>query len=351
MTEEDTGNSPTIGDNSRTSDTTELNQPPEGDDNKGTEGEGEDTGSTASDESGDDKDKGDDKDGDKGKGDDKGSLTGLSDKDLTALPEKKDNEKKPNAAIDQRIFNEKGEFDKELAKEVFQEFSDKEERWNKRVNDMRRMVSQKDDFVKNKDDFFGSYVPNKEYLYLFEDGLDETIKTSMKGWTDKLSDKYFEVGLNKKQADEMSHTFLELAKDMKAIDTRSNEQVEIDNGKWLKEQEKNLGANAKGIIKESANWILNNPRFSEKTKSELIKQMDDRGAEFISVMYEASQNHGSGNNTGNIPINVSNLGGLKTDSELAVEYNDSKTSEARCEEIIKQRHAAGRSGKLMDSLA
>lgn len=337
---------PIIGENSRTRDTSIVDDPKAGDDKGSSSADGDDKG--ADDKgSGDDKgadDKGsDDKKKDDDKKDDKKSLTGLSEDDLKG-DDKKDEKKE--IVFDQRMLNDKGEFDPELAKEVFQELGDKEEKWNKRLNNMRRLVGKSQNIPETKEAFFDGYNPPEEFQKIFSEDAPEETKKVISDWQDKLGDKYFELGLNQSQGEAITNSFLDFMKDMNVVDTRTAEDVQKDQDNWLAEQQKQLGDNAKGIIRETTNFILNDNRFSEKAKSSLIGLMDTQGAEFINVMYQLKEAYG-GNK---IPTNVNNLGGLASDVELANEYMKPETTDARKEQITQQRAAAGRTTRLMDAI-
>lgn len=332
---------PYIGEGSRTHDTTNDNNDlpkkddPPADDPKKDEPK-DDPKDTPKDEP---KDKPKDEPKDKKK-----SLTGLSEDDLKDKVKDDDKKDKKEFVLDQRIYDDEGNISEEKLKEVMQEMVSKEEHGNKRLNDMRRLVGKAGDIPETKEGFFDGYQPPEDYKILFSDDAPEASKEALKKWTEELGDKYFKLGLNRAQADELNNTFLDMMKEVGAIDTRTEEQFEKDREAWIKDQESKLGENAKGIIKTSSNWILNNKRFSETTKSNLLKAMDNQGAEFISVIYELSQ--ASSGST--IPTNVEALGGLKPDAELAQEFLTA--SPQRKEQIIQQRHANGRTGKLMDAL-
>ena len=75
----------------------------------------------------------------------------------------KPKEKANHDNIDKRLFKETGEFDADGAKEVFDEWTAEKEKYEKRIVDMRRMVSTKDDFVEKKEEFYQDFAPTERF--------------------------------------------------------------------------------------------------------------------------------------------------------------------------------------------
>jgi len=249
--------------------------------------------------------------------------------------------------FDKRLFSEDGKFNADGAKEVFAEFKTDKEKGEDRILKMRQMVSTKDDFVKDKEEFFQDFAPPEKFMKYFNEETPEETKTVLHGITGKLAEKFHDVALNRKQALEVSHSILEVLEDVGVLDTRSKTEVYADKQQWIDDQKAKLGSNADNIIRESKEFIYNSPAFTPSIKNSIIDMMDTLGADFVAVVDSLKDSFGS--NTGGVPSGIASLGGLGTDSELWQEYLKADTTDLRRNEIINLRAKAGRTGRLADA--
>lgn len=246
-----------------------------------------------------------------------------------------------------RFQTEDGKFNKEEAERFFKELQEKDEKYEKRILDLRRKVSD-GKAPETKDGYFQDFAPNERYMKYFVPETPDETKEEIRAVTDHLSEVYHDAGLTSRQADDVSNAILQTMEKFGILDTRSDEEKYIEKQEWINEQKKQLGANADNIIRETKNFIETASMFSAGTKNTLVNLMEHIGAPFVSAMNQVKDAYGSG--TGGIPIDVSNLQGLPSDAELKAEYMDKNTSDFRKQQIIAERHKAGRKGRLMDAL-
>ena len=244
------------------------------------------------------------------------------------------------------------DFDKRFASaESYQEFMQEkkasDEKYEKRIADMRRMVSTKDDFVGDKKEYFQDYAPQERFMKYFEADTPAETKEVMSKWQEGLADKFHGLALNKKQATEVSNTILEILEEQGVLDTRTEEQQNAAKQKWINDQKATLGANAENIIREAKIYLYDSPHFDAKTKNTMAEMMETIGAPFIDVVHQLK--NAFGGSSGSIPGSVVNLAGLPSDADLWIEYSKPDTSQVRRDQIIQQRHSAGRTGKLADA--
>lgn len=247
--------------------------------------------------------------------------------------------------FDKRLYTEDGKFNKDGAKEFFNEIKSERDKYEKRILDLRRKVSD-GKAPQDKKEYFQDYVPKEEkYMKFFDPtapGAEE-----INNIKENLSEIYHEAGLTRRQGDDISHMMLKILENTGVIDARSDEEKYVAQRKWVDEQKRELGSNADNIIREAKLFVENAPIFAAKTKNDLLNMMEKLGAPFISTLHQLKEAYGSG--TGGVPVNVSGLGGLPSDLELKQEYLDPKTTSLRREEIIALRSKAGRTGRLMDA--
>ena len=270
-----------------------------------------------------------------------GTLMGKS--DLTEVAEY---ETTPNEDYDypEGFFDDKGAVNKDSIKEYLGTKKEADEKYEKRILDLRRKVS--DGKVLDKsEEYHTDFAPADEKFLKFFD--DEATKGDMKIVTDALGAMYQETGLSKRQGEDITNTMLRILESVDVIDTKTKEESFAAKQKWIEEQERELGSNAKNIIREARLFIETAAVFSAKTKNELLGMMEKQGAPFISTIHQMKDAYG-GNSAG-VPVDVSALGGLASDMELKTEYMNKDTSDLRRNEIIQLRARAGRAGRLMDA--
>lgn len=253
------------------------------------------------------------------------------------------NPAKPEYDYDKRLLMEDGKtFNPEGWKQVKEETQKEIEHREKRIADLRKMVSTKDDFVNKKEEFFQDFAPKDKFSKYFSEETPQETKEVMSKMQEQLADKYFTLGLNKRQAYEMSNQILDIMEDVGVLDTRTQEQIYIDKQKWIDKQKEKLGSNADSIIREAREFIFNSTAFTPSTKNKMIDMMEEIGADFVGVVHQMKDSFGA--STGGIPMTPSGIVGLPSDDELRIEY--AKASPERREQIIRSRHTAGRTGKL-----
>ncbi len=217
---------------------------------------------------------------------------------------------------------------------------------DKRINDMRKMVSSKEDYAEDKGEYFQDYAPPEKYAKYFDGDTPDETKEEFSKLTEKLSDKYFDLALNKRQAYEMSSSVLEILEDVGILDTRTKEQVILDKSAWVETQKEKLGPNADNIIREGREFLNNSTKLTPDAKNRLVELMESEGADFVDVVYQLKSAFGS--ETGGVPSSIASLQGLGTEAELREEYASLPLGSPRREEIMRLRQVHGRSGKLFN---
>lgn len=274
------------------------------------------------------------------------SLTGGVIPASTKLTDVPAHEVKPTEEydFDKRLYTEDGKFNKDGAKEFLSEAKAEKERYEKRILDLRRKVSD-GKAPEKAEEYFQDYAPPERFMGLFDPKAESA--PEIKKITEGLSKMYHDSGLSKRQADDVSNTFLTILESLDVVDTKTEEQKIVEKQKWVNEQKRQLGSNADNLIRETRVFVENSPAFSASTKNTLIEMMETIGAPFIETLHQLKDAYGS--NTGGVPVNIANLSGLPSDIELKQEYLAAGTSDLRKQEIIALRAKAGRSGKLMDA--
>lgn len=247
--------------------------------------------------------------------------------------------------FDKRLYTDDGKFNQEGAKEYVTEIADREKHLEERLLGMRRIVSRNGEVVEKAEAYFQDFAPPPRFEKFFNEETPKETKEYLHGMTNNLSKKYLDIGLNQQQALEVSNSILEIMEQVGVLDTRTDQQRYIDDQKFITSQKASLGANAETIIREAEVFILNANEFDAKQKNKMIDMIKAGDMGLVSVMHSIKDAFGK--NTGGVPSNITNLGGLKPDSELRDEYKTA--GDARRSEIISQRHKAGRKGKLFDS--
>jgi hypothetical protein len=261
---------------------------------------------------------------------------------IVAEPAEPANPAEPEVVFDSRLYTKDGKFNPSGAKEFMDDVEKEKQKYEERLLGLRKVVSRNGEVVEKADDYFQDFAPPEKYEKFFSDDTPEETKMYMNDITAELANKYHDVGLNKQQAYEVSVSILELMEKVGVLDTRTMEQKYIDEQKFIKEQMSELGANASTLIREAETFIMNTPEFDAKQKNRMLDMIKAGDTGLVSVVHAIKDSFGS--RTGGVPSNITALGGLKSDTELREEYG--KASPERRNEIIVQRHKAGRTGKL-----
>jgi hypothetical protein len=256
-------------------------------------------------------------------------------------------EQKPNDEkfeFDKRLYTEDGKFNQEGAKEYLKEREAEKQKYEERLLGLRRIVSRNGETVEKAEEYFQDFAPPKKFEKFFSENTPKETKEYLGSMQANLARKYLDMGLNKQQAVDVSNTILEIMEQVGVLDTRTEEQQALARENYYKEQESRLGANAKNIIREAEIFIMNSNDFDAQQKNKMIDMIKEGDMGIVSIMHSLKDAFGNG--TGGVPTNITNLGGLKPDNELWQEYKTA--SPERRNEIIAQRHKAGRPGKLAD---
>ena len=252
----------------------------------------------------------------------------------------------PSVEIDSRLYTEDGKFNKEGATEYIKEQKEKEAKYEERVLNLRRKVSD-GEALEKPEEYLDGYKPAEKYAKLFDE------KAPSKKEVDKLVDTFSKAfhssALSKQQGVEMSNLLLETLEKYGVIDTRDKEQVEKDEAERISGIKKQLGSNADSIIRENELFINRTDAFDDDTKEQLLALMPRLGAGFIKTIHQLRSVVGESAGK-RIPISPAITDNLKPDAELAIEYLDKATTEARRAEIMRLRGEANRPGRLMQSI-
>lgn len=205
---------------------------------------------------------------------------------------------------------------------------------------MRKKLSTKGT-VPEKEEDYEEYEPAEEYKAFYEnEEYKEGIAANLKA-IDKLA---FENGMTKDQCKAIKDAFNQLMVDNGLVE--SPEAIKARNDEFVKTEMEKLGADAERIIKANVTFVKNDNRFNEAEKNLLIEFMDTRGAAAINIVNKMRLDFGGEYAGDNIIPSSSASDGLASDVDLAREYYNKDTSQARRFEIIQKRIEAGRTGKL-----
>lgn len=242
---------------------------------------------------------------------------------------------------DNILYKEDGNFNKEGTIEYIK-------KQEERVSGMRKSLSAKGEVVEDVNEYFKEYKAPEKYVKYFHEETPEDTKKVMGEIQGKLAKTFYDNGMNKKQANEVNATLLEVMEDLGVLDTRTEEQLKAEEEKAIAVNKAKLGSNADNLIREAKEFIESTNALTADVKNQLNGLMEQSPAEYTNLVTQLKQNFGS--STGGIPQDVNNLAGLAPDSELAIEYLSKDTTDLRRREISNQREAAGRTTKLMDAL-
>lgn len=205
---------------------------------------------------------------------------------------------------------------------------------------MRKKLSTKGT-VPEKEEDYAEYEPAEEYKAFYEnEEYKEGIAANLKA-IDKLA---FENGMTKDQCKAIKDAFNQLMVDNGLVE--SPEAIKARNDEFVKTEMEKLGADAERIIKANVTFVKNDNRFNEAEKNLLIEFMDTRGAAAVNIVNKMRLDFGGEYAGDNIIPSSSASDGLASDVDLAREYYNKDTSQARRFEIIQKRIEAGRTGKL-----
>ena len=249
------------------------------------------------------------------------------------------------------FFSEEGKADKEAIKEYLGNQKKADEKFNKRILDLRRTISN-GKAPETSDKYFEDYAPEERFMKLFDpnnEDMTEEDRTVITEISDHLAKTYLDSGLNKVQGAQVSNAVLQVLESLGAVDSKTKDEKTIEKSRWIESQKKELGSNADNIIREAKQFVETSPSLSAKTKNDLVNLMESQGAPFIDTIMQLKDSFGGA--ASGVPVSVADLGGLAPDYELKAEYLDPATTDIRKQTITSLRAKAGRNSRLMDSQA
>nr|DAF52319.1 MAG TPA: hypothetical protein [Siphoviridae sp. ct7Qv4] len=207
-------------------------------------------------------------------------------------------------------------------------------------NNMRKKLSTKGT-VPDKEEDYAEYEPAEEYKQFYEnEEYKEGIEANLKA-IDKLA---FENGMTKDQCKAVKDAFNKLIVENGLVEDPETQKAR--NAEFVKAEMEKLGADADRIIKANVAFVKNDNRFNEAEKNLLIEFMDTRGASAVNIVNKMRLDFG-GEYAGDNVIPAAGVSdGLPSDTELAREYYNKDTTQARRFEIMQKRIEAGRTGRL-----
>lgn len=207
-------------------------------------------------------------------------------------------------------------------------------------NNMRKKLSTKGT-VPDKVEDYGEYTPDEAYKEFYEnEDYKESLEANLKA-IDKLA---FENGMTKDQCKAVKDAFNKLIVENGLVEDKAT--IEARNQEYVKAEMEKLGSNAVEVITKNVEFVKNDNRFNENEKEFLLNMMDTGGAIAVTIVNKMRLGHGGEFAGDNIIPAQGSSGGLPSDTELAREYYNKQTTDARRFEIIQQRLSAGRTGKL-----
>ena len=215
----------------------------------------------------------------------------------------------------------------------------------KQALDMRRKLSKGVNVPTDVADYAKDYKVADKYAQFFSDEQKDTpVGKFARESMDAIDKKCCECAMSTQQAAEMKNLFHEFLEQINIFDVKTDEEKKAERQAWVSEQKKMLGENADEIIKRNVMHYKNDNMFTPEERK-IILSLLDQGYEGITIFDKIRRAiHGTALGD-DIPVQT-NFTGLADDNVLLMEYKDPKTSDARKEQIIRQRLAAGRPVKF-----
>lgn len=241
--------------------------------------------------------------------------------------------------FDADMFDENHALKPDTVKARFDADAAKHANLEKQVADLRRKVSNKD-ALGSEEEYAKGYNNEDFKKHIATDDEKGRFLQATVGNIDKIAK---ENGLSLAQANAVKDGLFALMQDLGVIDDGDSEE----RAAAIADVQKSvLGDRAQEIIKENVDWIKEYGLFSDKEK-QMLDVAARKGNPLInSVLYKfrALFNKTS---SADIPVNDGiNDDGLPSDVQLAAEFANPATSDARRVEIVQSRIKAGRTGNL-----
>lgn len=215
----------------------------------------------------------------------------------------------------------------------------------KQALDMRRKLSKGVNVPTDAADYAKDYKVAEKYAQFFSDEQKDTpVGKFARESMDVIDKKCHECAMSTQQAAEMKNLFHEFLEQVNIFDIKTEDEKKAERQAWVSEQKKMLGENADEIIKRNVAHYQNDNMFTPEERKVILSLLD-QGYEGVSIFDKMRRAiHGTALGD-DIPVQT-NFTGLADDNSLLAEYKDPKTSDARKEQIIRQRLAAGRPVKF-----
>lgn len=250
----------------------------------------------------------------------------------------KEQEFTPPEGMDADLYD-KGALSADKVKSKIEALKSEAEAAKTNEANMRKKLSTKGSVPEKVEDY-GDYTPAEEYKEFYEnEDYKEGLEANLKA-IDKLA---FDNGMTKDQCKAVKDAFNKLIVENGIVEDK--ETIEARNQEYIKTEMAKLGSNAVEVITKNVQFVNNDNRFNEAEKEALLNFLDMGGAVAVTAINKFRLGAG-GNYAGDNIIPTGKGDGVPSDTDLAREYYDSKTSPTRRAEIIQMRLEAGRTGKL-----
>lgn len=207
-------------------------------------------------------------------------------------------------------------------------------------NNMRKKLSTKGT-VPDKIEDYSEYTPDEAYKEYYE---NEDYKEGLEANLKAINELAYKTGMTKDQCKAVKDAFNKLIVENGIVEDKAT--IEARNEEYVKTELEKLGKDAVQVISKNVEFVKNDNRFNENEKEFLLNMMDTGGAIAVTIVNKMRLGHGGEFAGDNIIPASGSSGGIPSDTELAREYYNKETSNARRAEIIQQRIEAGRTGKL-----
>ena len=224
-----------------------------------------------------------------------------------------------------------------------------EESYKKQINDLRTVIAKGDKLPQSIEEYSKDYKPDEKYDAFYNQEEDQDLKAYVDMAMKTIDELSHSTAMTKDQNRAVKELFNKFAEDAGIFDLQDEATVEARKkaqDAWVEQEYAKLGTNAKEIVKANIKHYENFNVLNEAEREAVLSAMD-KDINLVSAMNKIRiLTHGeeAGQQSG-IPTGVA-VGGLADDNTLAAEYYNEKTTEARRIEILNQRRASGRPGKL-----
>jgi hypothetical protein len=244
---------------------------------------------------------------------------------------------KDSDGLDPELYDtQTKEFRKEVAIEKLAEYKKQTESLEKQVKDFRRIVSK----GKAPEDVadYKTYEADSKYAKYWD--FNEDANPEVKEISDQLDEVSQKLGFNVEQNKQMKDFLNSVMEKAGVFDTRTPEQIELEQKDWKNAQLKLLGDNAPTVISSVKDFVVSNNLFSEDEKKALLASAD-KDANVIKAIHKMKRLF---RGQDQVPLDGAETTGVPDSMTLAREYNHKDTTPERRMEILKtHRRVYGKS--------